>query len=499
MSKAPTTSYGQTLKSSALVGGSTAFNLVIGFVRNKVLALLLGTSGVGFIGMYNSITTTATALAGMGITNSGVRQIAEAVGSGDEARIARTVKTLRRASWLLGLAGTLLVLAACQPIARVTFGDTHHTGAVALLSVTVLLLSISGAQGALVQGMRRVGDLARLTLFGGLWGTVLGIPVVYFWRAGGIVPMLLVVALMTILSSWWYARKVPVARIVLGWRETWQEARGLLRIGLAFMVSGLAGQGAAYLIRLIIFREQSADAAGLYQAAFGIAGQYVGFILTAMGADFYPRLTATAQDHHQTTRLVNEQVEIAILLAVPGVLAALTLAPWILQLLYSHDFLPATELLRWQLVGVLIRVLAFPIGFVLVARGESTLFILTEVATNAVSVILSWWFLKWFGLAGLGMAYVAMYGFCLALVWFLVRRLSAFRWSRANLRLGAILAPAVIGVCVAQSQLPAPWNVVVGLAVTAGVGGFALRTLVSVIGPDGVAAFRGKLRRLLGR
>ena len=71
-------SYGQILKSSVLVGGSSLLNVAIGMVRTKVLALLLGPAGFGLFGVYNSIATLAQNLAGMGVNSSGVRQIAEA-------------------------------------------------------------------------------------------------------------------------------------------------------------------------------------------------------------------------------------------------------------------------------------------------------------------------------------------------------------------------------------------------------------------------------------
>src|SRR5438552_256685 len=93
--------YGQILKSSALIGGSTVLSIALGIVRNKAMALILGPAGMGLMGIYSSIADLARTVAGMGINSSGVRQIAEAVGTGDTHRIARTVTTLRRVAALL--------------------------------------------------------------------------------------------------------------------------------------------------------------------------------------------------------------------------------------------------------------------------------------------------------------------------------------------------------------------------------------------------------------
>ena len=50
--------------------------------------------------------------------------------------------------------------------------------------------------------------------------------------------------------------------------------------------------GVAYVVRITVLRKVGIEATGLYQSAWTLGGLYVAFILQAMGADFYPRLTA---------------------------------------------------------------------------------------------------------------------------------------------------------------------------------------------------------------
>ena len=68
-----------------------------------------------------------------------------------------------------------------------------------------------------------------------------------------------------------------------------------------------------------------------------------------MGADFYPRLTAVSKDNPECCRLVNEQAQISLLLAGPGVIATLSFATLVLALFYSVEFQAAVGLLRWIL------------------------------------------------------------------------------------------------------------------------------------------------------
>jgi len=140
--------YGQILKSSALVGGSSVLNILIGIVRTKVMALLLGPAGFGLLSVYGSIATLTQTFAGMGVNSSGVRQIAEAAGSSELEHIARITFILRRISLLLGILGAVVLVIFSRQVSSITFGTPQHAAAISLLSVAVLFTLVSAGQGA---------------------------------------------------------------------------------------------------------------------------------------------------------------------------------------------------------------------------------------------------------------------------------------------------------------------------------------------------------------
>ncbi len=454
MSETRKRSYEQILKSSVLIGGSSVLNIGFGIIRTKAMALILGPTGVGLFGLYGSVYDVARTFAGLGINTSGVRQIAEAVGTGNAQRIARTASTLRRVAFFSAALGALSVVAFCLPVARFTFGDYQHTGAVALLALAVLFNNISAGQMALVQGMRRISDLARMSVLGALYGTIFSIPIIYFFHERGIVPFMICVAAMSILTSWWYARKIHFEPASLTAREVFVEASGLLKMGLVFMVVGLMPMGAGFLNRVLVLHTLDLAAAGCFQAAWVLGGLYVGFIMQAMGADFFPRLTAVASNHPECNRLVNEQAEVGVLMAGPGVLGTLTFAPLVIRLFYTSEFWPAADILRWICLGMMLRVASWPMSFILVAKGERKLFFWSELLTNALFVGLVWLGLKWIGLTGTGIAFFAMYAVYWLGIYLIVRRLSGFRWSAANRQLAArVPAPGHRIVCL-QNAFP---------------------------------------------
>ena len=461
-------------------------SLAIGVVRTKVMVLLLGTMGYGVMGFYMTISDLVRSIAGLGVNTSGVRQIAEAVGSGDAQRLARTVITLRRVAFYSGALGALLLLIFCKQVSRLTFGDEHHAGGVALLALAVFFGDVSAGQGALVQGMRRIADLAKMNVLGALYGTLFSIPIVYYYyRQGmperGVAPSLVCVAAMSIVTSWWYARKVKVERVSANLRETLGEVSALLKLGIVFMSTGLMTFGGAYLIRIFLRHEINLEAVGLYQAAWILGGLYIGVILQAMGADFYPRLTAVAGNNAECNRLVNEQAEVGMLMACPGIIATLTFTPIVISLFFSAKFGPAVDLLRWICLGMVLRVVSWPVGFIFLAKGERNIFFWTEVLCNSAYVGLVWVSVMKFGLTGAGIAFFATYIISLSVNYLIARRLSGFRWSSANRRLALLFIPLIAVVFVAQYALSAPAAITLGVIATLVTGVYSLKTLCALV------------------
>jgi antigen flippase len=436
-------SYRQILRSSSIMGGAQALNYLVGMVRVKIIALLLGPAGVGLIGLYSSAVGLVGMLTGLGISSSGVREVALAHGQDDPQAVARTVKVLRRTCWATGLLGWALSAAAAVPLSRWAFGDTAHAAAIAVLGVTLLLGAISGGQAALLQGVRRIGDLARIQVLAMLLNTVVAIGLYTWLREEGIVPVLVATAVVSLACSWWFARRVALHPVELPWRQTWRETRRLAKLGFAFMWSGLLLAGLDIFTRSLITRSHGLEAAGYYQAAWALSGMFAAFVLSAMGTDFYPRLTAVIEDREAAVRAVNEQTEIGILLALPGLLATLAFGPWILELFYSRKFLPAADLMPWFILGVFGRVVSWPLGFIQLAKGASRVFMLTETAFIALWLVLVLILVPRSGVVGAAYAFALIYFLHPLAMLGLSRYLIGFHWSRSVKKLLALSAMMV--------------------------------------------------------
>lgn len=489
-------SYGQILKSSVLVGGSSFLNIAIGILRTKAMAMLLGPSGFGLFGLYGSVADLTQTVAELGVNSSGVRQIAESVGTGDSTRIARTVAILRRTSIILGIFGAAFLLLFSRQVSKLTFGSTKEAVSVSLLSIVVLFRLISAGQGALIQGMRRIADLAKMSVLGAVFGVFTSIPLVYFFRERGVVPSLISVAAMTILTSWWYSRKIAVQRISVNFSQMREETWELLKLGSAFMASGFMTMGVAYFVRITVLRTVGFEATGLYQSAWNLGGFYVGIILQAMGADFYPRLTASISDHEKANRLVNEQTIVGLLIAVPGVLATLTFAPLVISVFYSAKFGAAVGVLRWICLGAILQVITWPMGFLAIAKGRQGIFFVSELAWTMVAVALALFCVHYWGLKGAGIAFFGSYVFHAVLTYPIARYLTGFRWSSENDRIGIAFMLLVVFVFAGFSVLPIYWATSIGAVAALASALYSLSLLTKLASTSYIP---GSLRKVLKR
>ncbi|WP_202530795.1 O-antigen translocase [Maritimibacter harenae] len=466
-----------------VIGGAQAINILLSIIRMKVLALLLGPTGVGLLSIYNNLLSMASSAAGLGMGSSGVRQIASV--KGEEQALSRVRRVLLAAHIVQGGLAMVAVWALREPLAKWLIGDPAYTTAVGLIGVAILLGLLGTAQTALLQGMRRIGDLGRITVFSALTATIVGLTAVGIWGENGLIWFVLIQPLATILVALRYTRRLPPPsskRPRLA--ETWEIWKPMAKLGAAFMLGGLVTTATLLLVRRRITQELGLEAAGHFAAAWGITMTYVGFLLGAMGADYYPRLTEVIKDRPTAIRLMNDQAQLGLAIGGPVLLLLIGSAPWVITLLYSADFAPAVSLLQWQTVGNVFKLASWPLSFSVVAAARSKTFFFMELSFNTVFLTLTWWLLPVLGLMVTAIAFLAGYMVYFAAVNILAHTLQGFRWQGLSLALLLLHVSLATGLLLAAQTLP-HIAAAVSMVLALGTGVFGLRVVLAKIGKEG--------------
>ncbi|MBK6436671.1 MAG: hypothetical protein IPF83_13035 [Rhodanobacteraceae bacterium] len=96
------------------------------------------------------------------------------------------------------------------PISRWVAGSDAHAPEIAVLGCTLLFGAISAGQIALLQGLRRISDIARINVWGVVINTLVAISVYAWLGEDGIVPVMMTSALVTLILSYLFARRVKL-------------------------------------------------------------------------------------------------------------------------------------------------------------------------------------------------------------------------------------------------------------------------------------------------
>jgi antigen flippase len=414
--------FARILRSSALMGGASVATLGAGFLRSKVIAWVAGPAGVGLMGICSGFSGNVATFAGWGLGTAGVRAIAGAPEADHAAKIAAVRAFGRLLAWL----GAALTLALFWPVGLMTFGSTEYALDLLIGGLAAPLIIATSMWTAILQSQGRLRQLALTQVATALGGLMLGLPLIGWFGLHGIAPSLLLAAALPAAFTWWQARAVsPAMPAAAAARE---DILALVRLGGALMVVGLLSQLAAYAVRLLLIQRLGLEAAGNYQAALSIPGSLPGFVFAAMGTDFFPRVAAAA-DETEAKGLVEKQIQAGLLLALPLLALLLTMGRTCIHLLYKDDpqFDGAVLVLGWMIWGVYLRVVSWPMGFWLLARGSSWAVIVVEGVASLVMGVLPWCFIGRHGLTGAGMAFFYGYLSYLGLM-LLISRRRAGRW-----------------------------------------------------------------------
>ena len=153
-------SYRHILKYMGIFGGVQGLNILMSIVRNKVVAVLLGTAGMGLISLFNATVRLVSDSTNLGLSMSAVRELSAAYEQGDEERLKHRIQIIRMWVALTAIAGMLLCILLSPLLNRFTFSWGNHTLHFVALSPTIAFLALAAGETAILKATRQLRQLA---------------------------------------------------------------------------------------------------------------------------------------------------------------------------------------------------------------------------------------------------------------------------------------------------------------------------------------------------
>ncbi|MBA3896180.1 MAG: oligosaccharide flippase family protein [Sphingomonadaceae bacterium] len=372
-------------------------------------------------------------------------------------------------------------------------------GDMALLGIGVGLTVVAASQVALMSGLRRISELAWLNVGGAALACAIGIGVLIELGGRGVVLFVVATPLSGALLGSIFVMRARRGQTRVAAAPMFAMVRGMAGAGIAFMLSSVALLASQIFIRGIVQADLGARALGYFQAAWAVSMTYIGFVLAAMSTDYFPRLTRSINDVDATIATVNEQAEFSLLVAAPIVLVMIGTAPYLMRILYSAAFVQAAGIFQWQVLGDVLKIASWPVGYVLLAAGRGRSFLLSETTAMFVLCGFTWIAMPYIGLEAAGISFVVMYAAYLPLVLWLARRHIPIKLTRAIWVNGAILFVAV-GLLMIISRNSPLFGAILSVIASLAAGAIAVQRIgVAASWRPSLARFAARIGRIADR
>lgn len=443
-------SVSRILGAISLFSGIRVLNIVCSLVRNKLFAVLVGPIGLGLLMLYNTTLDLVSIVTRMSMDQSAVRDIAR---EGSDAA-GDTAVVVRRWSLWLGCGGMALILLLSPLLSYWMFDTTDKWWTLAILSPVALCSSYGGAENALMQGLGRLRRLAKSGAVAAVASTVVAVALIWWLRESSVIPVILAASICMAVAAHFY--RVRTARSALAAREIIRRGRGFVKLGALMTLSAVVTQLMNYVFVLWLNHTGSTADLGLYQAGYTIINTYVGVVLTGAWVEYYPHLSAVTHSRHRTSVLVAHECELALRILVPVVLGMIVLDGLMVRILYAERFLEMLPLVSIGIIGVFFRATSWCMAFVILAKGDGAVYILTESLSAFLGLALNVLGYSLWRFEGLGVSYIVWYALYTVITYVVYVRRYRLVWPR---RLWLLLA--VVTVCavltLVLNNFVSPW------------------------------------------
>lgn len=402
--------YTSIFKSTSLFGAVQMFNILISVIRSKVVAIWIGPTGMGILGLLLSTLNVLGEFTKLGLSTTAVREIAQTESKGNNTvETNLIIATIKKVVWFTGFFGVLLTLILSPLLSYLAFDSYEYTLAFIWISVSLLFNQISAGRLAILQGFRKLKLLAKANLLGNLLGLLISLPLYFFYGLDAIVPVIIVSSFVALIVSWSYSRKMEFNILKVSNKQAFRKAKGMLNLGFMLSIRGSITLVAAYVFQLYLSHVGGLDEVGYYVAGFMIINSYVGIVFNAMRTDYFPKLSGVIDDVKDVNKTVNNQSVIGILIIGPLVVTFLTFLPIIVKVLYTPSFLIIIGFVSWAILGILFKTLSWSMGYVILAKGDSKLFLKTALFFNVLMLVFNVVGYHLYGLDGLGISFFLYY------------------------------------------------------------------------------------------
>ena len=454
MSRGGETNISRTIvKAMGVFGSIQVFNILCSVVRTKLVALWIGPLGMGLFAIFNSAIDMIVNIANFGMRTSATRSISMASDNPD--KLNRISVAARRWAMWLGALGAIAMIIASPWLSEMSFGDRSHVWGYVILAIAVFANSLTLGEQAVMQGTSMLKKLAQASFYGALVGLILSIPLYYFLGEQSIVPSILCYSLSVLIFSYFIRKKgLGLQGCTLTIKDTLAIGKDFLKLGIFITLTDVVSQTSNYIFISYLNNVANTETVGYYQAGYTLIARYTGLILSALCVEYFPRLSKVAHSNMKLNIFVSQEINIALMVLTPVIVAFILFARLIITILYTDEFFIIQNFITIGIVGMVFRVFSWCMSFVVLAKGRGKMFFIIEVMDIFVFLGAYITAYHFYGLDGFGGAFILWYFISTLIVMFCYYHFFNLRLNAACFKWGLwALSTSIVTLVVMQNGL----------------------------------------------
>lgn len=377
---------GDLVKVLSLTAITNLIKIGINLVTTKVVAVLIGPSGVALVGQFINMTTILSTTSTGGITNGTVRYVSEY--KNDKTSYYGYISASFSITLLFSVLSTIVLLFFAKPICLILFSDLAYLSIVYITAFTLFLYSFNVLLLSIINGKQLYDKYIFINLISSFISFIFTLILVYFFRVYGALLALATYQSIVILITIHVVRRYQLFSIRdISISCSVQKWIALFAYSL-MAITGLIWPLINIVIRSTLITKVSVDTAGIWEGMTRISGFIVAIMGTAITTYFLPRFSEISERKELKKEV---WTGIKLVLSVTFVITMLLyfFKSTIIQILFTDSFAAMKDVFLIQLMGDFFWVAKMILTVILVAKAMTKHYITLEIVFGLLYLTLS--------------------------------------------------------------------------------------------------------------
>lgn len=393
---------------SSLNSLSVMLKLAIGLVTSKVIAIFVGPSGMALVGNLRNFIASLETISTLGFQNGIVKYTAES--DSDEVALKKIISTLFFSLGGVAILLSLILFCFSGFWNVMVFGNNASYDFVfKALAIAMPWYAFSIVLIAVINGLGKFKEVIYTTIFGNIIGLLLSVMLILQYHTfGALLAIIVAPSLLFVVSFFYVNKEIPLFKYISGHSVSSDLIKKLSVFSLMAVVSAVISPLVFLAIRNNVIASIGMEQAGFWEAISRISTYYLMFITTVCGVYFLPKLVK-AKDSTETKAVFWSYYKGIIPVFIVALIVLFFLKDLAIRILFTKDFLLVKDLFFWQLFGDILKACSLILGYNLVAKKHTKVFIITEFISMGIMFFGSKFLITLYGIEGVVMAHCFTY------------------------------------------------------------------------------------------